>query len=219
MNKFLLLNLLKQGGFLMLNKILIKELGLDEAAVLAMLLDKNAQHGDEFFVTADSAQETLNIGRRPYDSAIATLKEKGLITTHIKGIPPKTYFVINFDTLSNYFQFVQNVQLDLYGVDNSICTKRTTNNNKDNNIPPNSNKLLSSPKGASKRFIKPTIEDIAAYCATRNNGINAEDFFYYYESKGWAIGRSPMKDWKAAIRTWEIKRNQEQKQEEVHVYE
>ena len=117
----------------MLNKILIKELGLDEAAILAMLLDKNAQHGDEFFVTADTAHEMLNLGRRPYDSAIATLKEKGLITTYLKGVPPKTYFVINFDTLGNYFQFVQNGQLNLYGEDNLICTERTTNNNKDNN--------------------------------------------------------------------------------------
>lgn len=134
MNKYLLLNLLKQGGYFMLNKILIKELGLVETAVLSLLLDMNEQHGDEFFVTSDTAQQTLNIGRRPYDSAISNLKEKGIISTYLKDSPPKTYFVIDFEVLSKYFEFVQNRQLNLYKTDNLICTKRTTNNNKDNNI-------------------------------------------------------------------------------------
>ena len=55
----------------------------------------------------------------------------------------------------------------------------------------------------TKRFKKPTIEEIQAYCDERNNGIDAERFFDYYESKGWKVGKSPMKDWKASIRTWE----------------
>ena len=55
----------------------------------------------------------------------------------------------------------------------------------------------------SNRFIKPTIEEIEAYCKERNNNINASAFYDYYESKGWLVGKSKMKDWKAAIRTWE----------------
>ena len=57
-----------------------------------------------------------------------------------------------------------------------------------------------------KRFNKPTLEEVEAYCAERNNGISAQDFINFYESKGWKIGKSPMKDWKAAVRTWEGKR-------------
>ena len=57
----------------------------------------------------------------------------------------------------------------------------------------------------SKRFKKPTIEEIKAYCDERKNGINAEYFFNYYESKEWVVGKTPMKNWKAAVRTWEIK--------------
>lgn len=57
----------------------------------------------------------------------------------------------------------------------------------------------------TKRFKKPTIEEIKAYCEERNNGIDAEYFFNYYESKGWQIGKSPMKNWKASVITWEKK--------------
>ena len=135
MNKYLLINLLKQGGFFMVNKILINKIGLTEASVLALLLDMNAKHGDDFFVTADTAKEILNIGRRPYDSAIASLKDCGIITTHLKGAPPKTYFVINYELLASYFEDVQNGQINLYDEDNSICANCSTNNNKYNNNP------------------------------------------------------------------------------------
>lgn len=57
-------------------------------------------------------------------------------------------------------------------------------------------------KGA-KKFQKPKIEDVVAYCKERTNNVDPQKFFNYYESKGWLVGKSPMKDWKAAIRTWE----------------
>ena len=63
----------------------------------------------------------------------------------------------------------------------------------------------------SKRFQKPTIEEIADYCAQRNNGIDPEEFFVFYESKGWCVGKSPMKKWKSAVITWEKKRRKDQK--------
>lgn len=54
-----------------------------------------------------------------------------------------------------------------------------------------------------KRFEKPSISDIQQYCIERNNNVNAEQFFDYYESNGWKVGKNSMKDWKAAVRTWE----------------
>lgn len=54
-----------------------------------------------------------------------------------------------------------------------------------------------------KNFIKPTIEEIAEYCKERNNGINANAFYDFYESKDWYVGKNRMKDWKACVRTWE----------------
>ena len=54
-----------------------------------------------------------------------------------------------------------------------------------------------------KKFEKPTIEEIENYCKERNNGINANAFYDFYESKDWYVGKNKMKDWKACIRTWE----------------
>lgn len=71
-----------------------------------------------------------------------------------------------------------------------------------NNIEDNININSESNKGRPK-FQKPTIPEIAAYCMERGNNIDPEEFFNFYESKGWVIGKSPMKDWKACIRTWE----------------
>lgn len=66
-------------------------------------------------------------------------------------------------------------------------------------------------KKARKKFTKPTVEEVAAYCGARGNGIDAEAFIAHYESKGWKIGTTPMASWKAAVITWE-KRNAESKQ-------
>ena len=54
-----------------------------------------------------------------------------------------------------------------------------------------------------KHFEKPTLSEIEQYCTERNNNVNAEHFFDYYESNGWKVGKNSMKDWKAAVRTWE----------------
>lgn len=54
-----------------------------------------------------------------------------------------------------------------------------------------------------KRFVKPTVEEVAAYCKERNNNVDPQRFWDFYEAKGWKVGNQPMKDWKAAVRTWE----------------
>ena len=54
-------------------------------------------------------------------------------------------------------------------------------------------------------FLKPTIDVIKDYCNERNNNIDAETFFDFYESKGWFIGKNKMKNWEASVRTWEKK--------------
>ena len=54
-----------------------------------------------------------------------------------------------------------------------------------------------------KRFVPPSVEQVAEYCASRRNSVDSERFVDFYSSKGWKVGSSPMKDWKAAVRTWE----------------
>lgn len=64
----------------------------------------------------------------------------------------------------------------------------------------------------AKRFIPPSVEEVEQYCIERSNNIEAQSFIDFYESKGWMIGKNKMKDWKAAVRTWERSRKQENKE-------
>ena len=58
-------------------------------------------------------------------------------------------------------------------------------------------------KDNTKRFFKPSVEEIKSYCLERRNQVEAERFFDYYECNGWKVGKNTMKDWKACVRTWE----------------
>ena len=76
-------------------------------------------------------------------------------------------------------------------------------NAKDNNTIVNNNTTYSNKK--------PTVEEIKQYCLQRNNGIDAEQFYDFYESKNWYVGKNKMKNWKAAIRTWEKRKTKTSK--------
>ena len=77
-------------------------------------------------------------------------------------------------------------------LDNNTSSNITSINNKEKEI-----------YKEKESFRKPTIEEINAYCRERNNSVDAEAFYYHYESKGWLIGKAKMKSWKAAVITWE----------------
>lgn len=70
----------------------------------------------------------------------------------------------------------------------------------------------------AKRFYPPTLDEVKQYCEERKNNIDPMEFIDFYSSKGWMIGKNRMKDWKAAVRTWERKRK-EQSQSESSVYD
>ena len=57
-------------------------------------------------------------------------------------------------------------------------------------------------KEKRKRFTPPAPEEVMDYAFEKGLSIDAEKFCDYYESNGWKVGRNPMKDWKAAVRTW-----------------
>lgn len=110
----------------------------------------------------------------------------------------------------------QNVRTLLAKIDNQILTKSVTTRvtklkldiqedkpkrqpRKQPNHQPNTNQITSS------RFTPPTEVQVAEYVAERGFHFNPASFIPFYESKGWKIGKEPMKDWKAACRTWEIR--------------
>lgn len=61
----------------------------------------------------------------------------------------------------------------------------------------------SESKPKRKRFTPPTLEEVQSYCNERNNNVDPQHFIDYYTSNGWQVGKNKMKDWKAAVRTWE----------------
>ena len=122
-----------------------------------------------------------------------------LIDIKIAGQPAKRYVKIIEDAVINLMNnklftsltpsCASREQLDIHLVN--------TNNNKEIKIN-NNNK-----ERKENKFVKPTIEEIKLYCIERRNKIDAEQFYHYYESKGWLIGKNHMKNWKSAIITWE----------------
>lgn len=55
----------------------------------------------------------------------------------------------------------------------------------------------------TRAFVPPSVEEVRAYCLERGNGIDSQYFVDYYDARGWMIGKNKMKDWRAAVRTWE----------------
>ena len=84
--------------------------------------------------------------------------------------------------------------IDIDNVDNKLLS------NKENTTTTSSSV---KEKSATSRFCPPTLEEIMNYCEERKNLVDAERFFDFYSSKGWMVGKNKMKDWKAAVRTWE----------------
>ena len=85
-----------------------------------------------------------------------------------------------------------------------LNNQRTTTEqpvNTDKNVKNEKNEKNDIYKG--NQFNPPTTEEVRAYCEERNNSVDATKWHDFYSSKGWMVGKNKMKDWKAAVRTWE----------------
>lgn len=58
-------------------------------------------------------------------------------------------------------------------------------------------------RARQKKFIPPSVDEVKNYCVQRGNAVDPERFVDYYDARGWMLGRAQMRDWKAAVRTWE----------------
>jgi len=68
----------------------------------------------------------------------------------------------------------------------------------------NSSVVASAPPAKKKRFTPPTVEEVQAYCEARHNGVDAQAFGDHYAASGWIRGKNtPIRDWRACVRTWE----------------
>lgn len=138
---------------------------------------------------------------------------------HIKQGGSFSYYAygINYDTLVYLQDNTPSTNLDNpsteldKGYDKNVQTPSTKLDNPyDENVQTKINLLNNTSinnKSINNRFVKPTIEEVKQYCLERNNNIDAENFIDYYNSNGWKVGKNPMKDWEATIRTWERRNN------------
>ena len=67
----------------------------------------------------------------------------------------------------------------------------------------NSREVYASSPPRTSCFTPPSVEEVRVYCAERKNSVDPERFVDFYASKGWLVGKSKMKDWRAAVRSWE----------------
>lgn len=100
---------------------------------------------------------------------------------------------------------IENPDVEIQHVENQgqsiISNINITNNIKEKNISSKDiyDAVASKPR---KHFSPPSVDDVKAYCLEKGYSMDAQHFVDFYESKGWVVGKSPMKDWKAAVRTW-----------------
>ena len=179
-------HLLSSSAFIIFNKELARQVGLKEAILLADLISKeeyfiaNGMTDGWFFNTEDNIEKDTTLTPYQQRKCLKTLKTRLVLETKRKGIPAKQYFKIN--------------ELQVIKLLNNLSATNLTSINKNKEI-----------KIINKLFTIPMISEVESYCLERKNNIEAESFINFYDSKGWMVGKNKMKDWRACIRTWEMR--------------
>lgn len=214
-----ILRLLASDGFLSVNKHLARIVGLDAAVLLAELASAHNYFESReqltadgmFFETVEHIQENTTLTQYQQAKAVKVLTNAGILGTKKIGIPAKRYFLINEEAALNILDYKKSKNL-ITGDEKTSSqeTKKLDCNNKESNKKDNN-------KDNRVAFTPPTLDEVSAYCRERQNSVDPEKFIDFYQSKGWMVGRNRMKDWKAAVRTWEkrSKENSNQKSQEL----
>ena len=116
----------------------------------------------------------------------------------LKSLMAKGY-IVKTEQIFNGVKMISYSVSPIIGQDVQKMDKECPENGHNNIGDININSL--SLKGSS-RFQKPTIEEIRQYCLEKGYNVDAEQFFNFYESKGWVVGKAPRKNWRAAVCTW-----------------
>lgn len=203
----LLCNIYKDKGYYIrlsdeLTLVVAVEIGTKECTVTDVIL-KAVKVGffDENIFKKYGILTSKGIQKR-YFSAISRRKE---LILH------RDIMLININDCNN----LVNVSNNPINVCNNPQSKVKESKEKVNNtmyISTQTDKTVST-----KRFVKPTVEEISTYCLEKNYSFSPQAFYDHYESNGWKVGKTPMKNWKAACSTWQ-RRVHEFKQETKQKY-
>ena len=159
--------------------------------------EKITIHRGEKLTTYDKIAFELDLSPMQVRTAIQHLKDTGELT--VRKYPK--YQVIAIENYDRYQQYQQPNNSQITGNQQSDNRQLTGNQQQLKN---NKNKRsIRRSKEYVRGEIPPTREQVAEYCAERHNGIDAQRFIDFYEARGWMLGKSKMKDWQAAVRTWE----------------
>ena len=154
--------------------------------ILLMEIDSFTAKDRECYISNEYIAELLGVSESWASKCLSHLLELGFVR------------VVKFDGRKRYVESTIQFKADLNESSMQDGTKvQHTDNNEYINI--NNNSLY---KKGSSRFQKPTIEEIRQYCLEKGYNVDAEQFFNFYESKGWLVGKSPMRNWRAAVYTW-----------------
>ena len=138
------------------------------------------------------------------DHAIAKYFKELLERGWLKRTKPRDEITGQFN---GGYDYILITEIPQYGqnanMDNSTIHNNTNLLNNNNNINNTNNNIYIEEPHKKTIFKIPTSEEIEAYCKEENRHIEVEEFIDFYASKGWMVGTSKMKDWKAAVRNWE----------------
>lgn len=205
-NEDSVVNLLASDNYIVVNRSLIKELGLKEAILLGELASeynyykKNKLLNEDgyFYSTIENIKNNTSLSVFEQKKCLDNLSKRNIINVVLKGIPATRYIKINSYQLT--ILFANNLKTSLRETNKLDCEKLTTKNNKKNNKEDINKEIY------KERFKKPTLEDIEEYCRERNNSVNAKTFYDYYEAGDWKDkSGNKVKNWKQKLITWEKK--------------
>lgn len=183
------------------------------------------QKTNQIKATDEYVKKCLKWGRDKIVKTKAILKEHGLIDIiqerengKISGWYIKVSYIVNKKKIEDCHVIVkksQNLQ-----VENPTSTIEDTNALKEYiKCLKTEIEMLKEGKNKSTRFVPPTAEEVREYCKERGNNVDAERFVDFYSAKGWMVGKNKMKDWKACVRTWEKRDNEEKRPAEKNLDE
>lgn len=158
MSRLITKQLLLNNNFWVLNKDMVQLLGLEGAFLLSNFAEAETLMADKegwFYQTSDTVEKITTLSRHKQDQAIKKLKDLGIIEQTNRGVPPKRYFKINYECLTN--QFVKNQQIEVLEIDKLNCKKSATNKEriyKEHNY----KESIEEPSVTSPKFDEETIE-------------------------------------------------------------
>ena len=127
-NKGVIKQLLMSNNYWVLNKDMVKLFGLEAAFLLSNFAEAETLMADDdgwFYQTSETVEKMTTLSRHKQDQAVKTLERVGVLEKSVRGLPPKRYFRINYECLTNLF--VKNQQINMSKTDKSICKKSATN--------------------------------------------------------------------------------------------